>query len=231
LELAPHEYWQTVHPAGSFRLDPPDGFSTFYPAALPDGRQLLLPIRPLPGGDRAVASLIVNQASFEVEDVLADAMAAAVLDFAPDVVIGVPTLGLPLASAVARRLGHRRIVALGTSRQFWYDDALSEPLSSITSPAHGKRIYIDPRMLPLLVGWRVLVVDDVLSTGASMASVLRLLATADVEPVAIATAMHQTDRWRTRLSEFGSVLADRAVAPMRSPMFVRTQAGRWQCTA
>jgi adenine/guanine phosphoribosyltransferase-like PRPP-binding protein len=55
--------------------------------------------------------------------------------YAPQAIIGVPTLGLPLANGVARRLGHPRMVALGTSRKFWYSDDLSEPLSSITSPA------------------------------------------------------------------------------------------------
>ncbi|HUG61251.1 MAG TPA: phosphoribosyltransferase, partial [Methylomirabilota bacterium] len=195
--MAPHAFWQTVEPPETWPSSPPGGHRDFYPATFPDGRQIALPIRVLPGGtDRAVASLIVNQASFAVEDALADGMAALVADAAPEVVVGVPTLGLPLAAALARRLGHTRMVALGTSRKFWYEDGLSEPLSSITSPAHAKRLYVDPRMLPLLDGRRVAVVDDVVSTGASMASVLRLLARAGFEPAVVAVAMMQTGRWR-----------------------------------
>ncbi|ARO14662.1 phosphoribosyltransferase [Ketogulonicigenium robustum] len=162
-------------------------------------RQILLPIRKLPDG-RGVASLILNQAGFSVLDALADAVAAGLHDYAPEVVVAVPTLGLPLAEAVARRLGHNRLVPLGYSRKFWYDEALSLPLSSITTPGGGKRLYIDPRMLALLQGKRVVVVDDVLSSGASIATVLKLMDIAGVAPLAVGAAMLQGDSWRGRLS-------------------------------
>ncbi len=195
-----------------------------YPAAFGDGRQLLLPLRVLPGdGKTAVASLIVNQASFAVEDALASAMSALAAPLAPDVVIGVPTLGLPLANSVARRLGHARMVALGTSRKFWYQDALSAPMSSITSPTHQKTIFLDPRSLPLLLGKRVLVVDDVVSSGASMVAVLRLLALAGIEPVGIVFAMLQGTNWQAPLEAH----RDTIMAPLASPRFSRTDTGHW----
>jgi hypothetical protein len=69
LPLEPHQFWQDIVPAGTFDPAPADGFVDGFPASLPDGRQLLLPIRVLPGdGSAAVASLIINQASFAVED-------------------------------------------------------------------------------------------------------------------------------------------------------------------
>jgi adenine/guanine phosphoribosyltransferase-like PRPP-binding protein len=164
---AAHEFWQDLHPPGTFPDSPCTVHRGAYPSALPDGRQILLPIRILPrDGSQAVASLIVNQASFAVQDALADAMAAIWRDAGAEVVIGVPMLGLPLADALARRLGHERMVPLGTSRKFWYEERLSEPLKSITTPGGGKDIYLDPRMLPLLEGRRVLVVDDVVSSGS-----------------------------------------------------------------
>lgn len=197
MPLAPHAFWQEIYPPRTFPDAPGTVHSGAYPAALPDGRQILLPIRVLPGdGTRAVASLIVNQASFAVEDALADAMADIWRDAGAEVVVGVPTLGLPLANALARRLGHARMVPLGTSRKFWYDDSLSEPLKSITTPGGGKQIYLDPRMLPLIQGRRVLLVDDVVSSGSSLASVLRLLAKVDVRPVGIAVAMEQGTLWQ-----------------------------------
>ncbi len=185
--------WQVLHPAGTLPLGV-QADQARYVSALPDGRQIELPIRVLPGDeDRAVASLILNQASFAVLDALADVVAARLQ---AEVIVAVPTLGLPLAEGVARRLGHGRMVPLGTSRKFWYDEDLSEPLSSITTPGAGKRVYLDPRMLPLLAGRRVAVVDDVLSTGASIAAVLRLLARAGVVPVVVGAAMLQGDGWR-----------------------------------
>lgn len=202
MSLEPHAFWQQLDAPGTHAQSPATIYHGSYPAILPDGRQLLLPIRVLPGdGSRAVASLIVNQASFAVEDALADAMADQWRDREPDVVVGVPTLGLPLANAVARRLGHSRMVALGTSRKFWYKDELSEPISSITSPDKGKSIYLDPRMVPLLIGRKVLLVDDVVSTGTSLAAVLKLLSKAGIAPIGISVAMEQGARWREILPD------------------------------
>lgn len=161
---------------------------------------ILLPIRALSDGVRGVASLILNQASFTVLDALADGVAAQLARYKPDVIVAVPTLGLPLAEAVARRLGHSRLVPLSTSRKFWYDDALSVDMSSITSPDKGKRLYLDPRMVPLLTG-RVAVIDDVLSTGSSIASVLRLLALQQVSPVVIGAAMLQGTAWHDHVGD------------------------------
>lgn len=229
LKLEPHEFWQTLYPAGTFPTAPAEGFRELYPASLPDGRQVALPIRVLPGDGRsAVASLIVNQAAFAVEDAISDALAALARDAAPDIVIGVPTLGLPLAQGVARRLGHARMVALGTSRKFWYDEGLSQPLASITSPAAGKRIYLDPRMLPLLEGRRVALVDDVISTGASMLAVLRLLASAGIRPVAILAGMLQGLAWKETLGGFDVRIEERICAALHSPRLSRGEDGGWR---
>lgn len=200
MHIEPHDFWQTLFSPGEIDEGVLPG-GAGYAATLPDRRRVVLPIRVLPGnGDRAVASLIVNQASFAVLDALADALADALRPLEPEVVVAVPTLGLPLAEGVARRLGHARKVALGTSRKFWYDDTLSEPLKSITTPDQAKRIYVDPRMLPLLRNRRIAIVDDVISTGASMTSVLRLMKKAGLAPVAIGAAMLQGETWREKLA-------------------------------
>ncbi len=189
--MEPHAFWQ------DFDASPdPAPWTTRYPARLPDGRVLHLPIRVLPGGGQALASLILNQASFVVEAALADALAERLRPDAPEVIAGLPTLGLSLARAVAERLGHRRYVPLGTSRKFWYADALSADMASITSPGPGKRLFLDPRMLPLLRGRRVALVDDVVSTGASMRAGLAVLASGGVTPSVLGAAMLQTARWR-----------------------------------
>ena len=199
----PHTFWQRVDPPGTHDLAGP--FRHAYPAVLPDSGELLLPIRVLPDRRHALASLIVNQASFAVEEALAHHLASRLVPLAPDIIVGVPTLGLALARATARALGHARMVPMGTSRKFWYDEALSVPLSSITSPKGEKRLYLDPRMLPLIENRRVALVDDVVSSGASIAAALDLLAKVGVAPVAIGTAMLQSERWRDALDGRGRV--------------------------
>jgi adenine/guanine phosphoribosyltransferase-like PRPP-binding protein len=214
--MQPYQFWQELDSPGAIERDPP--YDQAFPAILGDGRQLLLPIRPLPDGQSALCSLIVNQASFEVLDALATELAKKLAGWAPEMVVGLPTLGLTLAAAVAQRLGHRRYVPLGTSRKFWYDQKLSVPISSVTTPDE-KRLYLDPRLLPLLQGRRIALIDDVISTGRSITAGLELLALAGIEPVVIGAAMLQSERWREvpPLAE----RADQLATVIRSPRLVR----------
>jgi adenine/guanine phosphoribosyltransferase-like PRPP-binding protein len=209
--MDPEEFWQEILPCDALVGD---GF----PARFPDGRILVLPLRALPDGSGALASLIVNQASFAVLDALAGCLAEQLAPFAPEVIVGVPTLGLTLASAVARQLGLARYVPLGTSAKFWYRESLSVPLSSVTTPHQKKRLYIDPRMLPLL-GRRIALIDDVISSGASMRAAIDLLELCGVAPVALGAAMLQSERWRPRLGGWP------LVAVLRSPVLANPPAG------
>lgn len=198
--MNPESFWQEILPADAVAAGG-------YPARFEDGRMLLLPIRPLPGGKRAVASLIINQASFTVVDALATSLAQKLAAWTPEVLVGLPTLGLTLTSAVAQKLGHTRYVPLGTSAKFWYRSELSVPLSSITTPEQKKRLYIDPRMLPLLQGRRVALVDDVISSGISMLAGIALLGECGVKPAVLATAMLQSQDWQQRLAGWHIVSA------------------------
>jgi adenine/guanine phosphoribosyltransferase-like PRPP-binding protein len=216
--MQPHAFWQR------FDAEPAEApYTDRFPARLPDGRILHLPIRPLGDGGEAIASLIINQASFAVEAALAEALARALGAHRIDVVVGLPTLGLTLARAVAARLGHERFVPCSTSRKFWYNEALSAPMASVTSPGQVKRLYLDPRMLPLLRGRRVVLIDDVISTGRSITAGRAVLAASGVEPVALGAAMAQTERWRAPVAEAG--FGDRVHAVFASPLLRRAGAG------
>lgn len=215
--MDPTAFWQ------EFSRIAPDAppFATAFPARLPDGRRLDLPIRPLPGTDNGVASLIINQASFAVQRELTRMLAERLAAARPEVVVGLPTLGLTVAGAVAAELGHTRYVALGTSRKFWYDDALSVRVNSVTSP-DDKRLYLDPRLAPLLDGRRVALVDDVISTGRSIVAGLELLRARGVVPVAIGALMLQTTRWRQALAADAGLVS----AVFESPL-LRRDGGGW----
>lgn len=226
--MQPHDFWQEIHPPATFERQPKEGHRVFYPAEFEDGRQLRLPIRELADGEHALASLIVNQASFDVEDALCTALAEKVRAFDPEVVVGLPTLGLTLASGTAKKLGLSRYVPLGTSRKFWYRDELSVSMTSITSPEQVKRLYLDPRVLPLIENRRVLLVDDVISSGRSIAAALELLAACGIRPVAIGAAMLQTDAWREKLAAIAPEWPDRVVGVLKTPRLRRMSAGGWE---
>ena len=122
-------------PASEMKEIPTPPYHDSCPVQLPDGDWLDLPMLPLPPDfDTAIAYLCANQTTFEVEDRLTTEMAKLAKKWDPEVVIGMPTLGMVYSAPVARKLGHDRYVPLGYSRTFWYDDELSVPVRSITSP-------------------------------------------------------------------------------------------------
>ncbi len=217
-------YWQRIEPAlPADLLRPPFQFG--YPALLPDGRYLVLPIRRREQKDRAVASFIANHASFEVLDALADYMAAQAAAKRPDLVIGLPTLGLALAPLVARRLGHASFVPFGTSRKFWYDERLSQPLRSLTTTQAGRNLYVDPNLVPRLAGARALIVDDTISTGATALAAIELAQSAGAEVVGLGFAMSQGDTWRQALAARGPCWPDAVSFVFQTPHFAQVEGG------
>lgn len=207
------EFWQAFR-APAHRGAP---WRESYAAPLPEGLALDLPLRDF--GDFAVAGLIANQAGFAVTRRLSAWMAEVARPFGVEVVVGLPTLGQVFAPAVAEALGHPNWVAPSWSRKRWYEERLSVPVHSITSPAE-RRLWLDPRLLPRLAGRRVLLVDDVVSTGASARAGLALLAAAGVVPVALVVAMAQGDRWQ---GDWPDAVPVRAA--FATPVFARTTDG------
>jgi len=216
-------YWQELTPEIPTRFSATPPYRFGYPVSLPCGRTLVLPLRRLPDGNRAVASLIANQASNIVVAALADHMATQARALDAQIIVGLPTLGLAFASLVAERLGQSRYIPLGYSRKFWYDDTLSEPVTSITSPEAGKQLRLDPNLLPLLKGRRVAVVDDAISTGATAVAAVRLLRKVGVEIAGMIVAMKQTNRWEAPVAALSAPLAVRAV--YGCPLFLHSDAG------
>jgi adenine/guanine phosphoribosyltransferase-like PRPP-binding protein len=216
-------YWQDLSPEipARFSATPPYRFG--YPVRLPCDRILVLPLRRLPDGHRAVASLIANQASNIVVAALADHMATQARLLDAEIIVGLPTLGLAFASLVAERLGQSRYVPLGYSRKFWYDDGLSEPVTSITSPEVGKQLRLDPNLKALIEGRRVVLVDDAISTGATAVASWHLLQKVGVKVIGMVVAMKQTNRWEAPAAALSAPLAVRAV--FGCPLFERSDEG------
>lgn len=224
-------YWQAIVTEAELTQAPRPPYAKSYPARLPDGRYLVLPLRGMPSAtgaapERCVASLIANQASIAVVEQLALHMAAGARKHDFDAIVGLPTLGLAFAPLVARALGHSRFVPLGYSRKYWYRDELSEPVSSITTPGKGKLLYADPNQLALIAGRRVLVVDDAVSSGTTMVAGLKLLARCGAEVAAIAVAMRQGTQWQDKLRRADGTPIP-VVGAYDCPRMVRRADGWW----
>ncbi len=219
-------YMARILPGPAMTTPPAPPYQTRVPVQLLDGDWLDLPLLTLPPDhDTAIAYLCLNQTGFVVEDRLAAAVTDLVRPLRAEIVVGMPTLGTVLASAVARRLGHPDYVPLSYSRKFWYTDELSTQVISITSPGKPKTVFVDPRLLKRLEGRRVLLVEDVISTGGTVAGELDLMRRIGADIVGIAVAIKETRVWVDRLAAIDPRLPAMVHAPASYPLFRRSAEG------
>ena len=184
------------------------------------GSQALdLPIVPI-GDDLAIALLITvdhgvaftARAGLEIAELLEPE--------GVDIVVSVATMGIPLAIEVTRGLGLDDYVILQKTPKIHLADAIAEPVKSITTGA-AQRLLFDRARLHTVVGKRVALVDDVVSTGASVQAALRILRRVGAEPVAIAALLTEASEWRSTLGEDAALV--RALGAI--PLFRRDAAG------
>jgi adenine/guanine phosphoribosyltransferase-like PRPP-binding protein len=216
-----HAYLTTL-PADRVPKPP---YTDYYPVTLEPAVQLNLPIEPLPGTNEAIVLLMSNQTTFEVEAKLSTLLASIAKEFRPEVIVGVPTMGLDYARQVALLLGFPFYVAFGNSRKYWYDDAYSVPVSSITSPGAKKKLYLDPSLVERVRGKRALIVDDVIATGGSAMAAIALLKIVGADVVGVAAPFDEGNDWKAALDGAGFDWRKgvRTIAPM--PRLVSTPGG------
>lgn len=93
-----------------------------------------------------------------------------------DVIVTAESKGIPLAYEMARQLGIKYIVARKMIK-LYMKDPISVVVKSITT-ASSQTLYLDSNEAEYLSGKRVLIVDDVISTGESLTAVESLINTA-----------------------------------------------------
>jgi adenine/guanine phosphoribosyltransferase-like PRPP-binding protein len=138
----------------------------------------------------------------------------------PEIVVSVATMGIPIAIEASRALGLDDYVILHKTPKIHLGETWSEPVYSITTDK-PQRLRMDPARVEAVRGRRVAVVDDVISTGASLSSALRLVRRMDAEPVVIGCLMTEGGGWRTVLGEDAGLV--RTLGAM--PLFHRDGAG------
>lgn len=89
-----------------------------------------------------------------------------------DVIITAESKGIPLAYEMARQLNVPYVVAR-KSVKLYMSDTVCVEVKSITTEAMQK-LYLDGEKAQLLNGKRVLIVDDVISTGESLNALVKL---------------------------------------------------------
>ena len=104
------------------------------------------------------------------------ACAAELLKIAPeyDYIISAEAKGIPLAHEMARQHGDRKYILARKKPKMYMQDPFGVEVQSITT-AGLQHLYLDRADAELMRGKRILIVDDVISTGESLRALVALV--------------------------------------------------------
>ena len=107
---------------------------------------------------------------------LTEACARELIKLAPehDVMITSESKGIPLVYEMARQMGVNKYVLARKSQKLYMSDVFAVEVNSITT-AKKQTLYLDGADAEYLRGKRVLIVDDVISTGESLRAIEALV--------------------------------------------------------
>lgn len=104
------------------------------------------------------------------------ACAKALLEQAPeyDYLMTAEAKGIPLAHEMARQAGDRKYILARKAPKLYMQDVFEVSVRSITT-AKEQKLYLDGADAALMKGKRILLVDDVISTGESLTAMEALV--------------------------------------------------------
>jgi adenine phosphoribosyltransferase len=108
-----------------------------------------------------------------------------------DILITAESKGIPLAYEMARQSGKPYILARKT-KKLYMQSPIEVDVQSITTQ-NLQKLYLDRAHMEMLKDRRVLIVDDVISTGESLAALEQLVATAGGQIAGKATVLAEGD--------------------------------------
>ena len=125
---------------------------------------------------------------------LTTAAAQALLDRAPeyDYIVTAEAKGIPLAHEMARLAGNQRYVVARKKAKAYMTGVFEVKVRSITT-AGEQSLFLDTADADILRGSKVLIVDDVISTGESLRAVEELVAAAGGNIVGRMTILAEGD--------------------------------------
>lgn len=92
-----------------------------------------------------------------------------------DVLITAESKGLQLTHCVARELGHRYYAVARKSKKLYMQDGIDVTIQSSITTGTPQKLYLSKHDADLIKGKKVGIVDDVVSTGASLAGLEALV--------------------------------------------------------
>lgn len=125
-------------------------------------------------GKRTQLANLTVLGDVELVDRLADALEDKLMPYDFDVLVAPQIKIVPLIHGVAKRLGHARfVVCRKTIKPYMVNPLILKPLAHF--PKHVKQLVINSVDAQFLNGKRVVLLDDVVSTGVTMRMLTRLM--------------------------------------------------------
>ncbi len=109
-----------------------------------------------------------------------------------DYIITAESKGIPLAHEMARLAGDKKYFVARKKKKLYMYDILECKVQSITTVGE-QVLYLDGADAALMKGKKILLVDDVVSTGESAAALVKLIEMAGGELAGIATILAEGD--------------------------------------
>lgn len=135
------------------------------------GFKVDLPILPLPSGISIAFFNLHGDA--QLTEHCGKELAKELTDC--DVLITAESKGLQLTHCVARELGHRYYAVARKSKKLYMQDGIDVTIQSSITTGTPQKLYLSKHDADLIKGKKVGIVDDVVSTGASLAGLEALV--------------------------------------------------------
>lgn len=164
----------------------------------------------------AIALMITVDLDVQFLDEAGKQLAEILSDLQVEVVVTIATMGIPIAISVVHALNLEQYLVLHKTPKIHLSDASFESVHSITT-ASEQRLLLDRAREHLVRGKRVAVIDDVISTGASVAAALRLVRRAGAEVVAVGVLATEASQWRSALGDDAMLVRALGALPLFRP--------------
>jgi adenine phosphoribosyltransferase len=160
-------------------------------------QKLELPLMAV-SDDLAIALLITVDQGVRFAERAGRELADQLKPLGVQVIASVATMGIPVAIEVSRALGIDDYLVLQKTPKIHLVDALAEPVRSITTGG-TQQLLFDRNRVDVAAGRNVALVDDVISTGASVHAALALLRRAGANPIGVGVLATEGTAWRETL--------------------------------
>jgi adenine phosphoribosyltransferase len=161
-----------------------------YPVEVAGVRRELRLFEIKPGVKIAILNILGDA---EFVEAASKELAPKLLALQPDVLVTAEAKSIPLAHSLAIHMNNMPYVVLRKAYKPYMGDALQSETLSITTGA-PQTLFLDEKDRGLVAGKRVVVIDDVISTGSTLQGMRLILNKAGAEIVAEAAIFTEGDR-------------------------------------